>query len=430
MSILDKLYDDSAWESFLNRKSENEYISKLEKRRIEKFIREKRYLPIVEKIENGLPLSSPRLAVLNKKYTQKKRKVFIFPNEENFVLKMISFLLYKYDYLFSPNLYSFRRNMTVKMALSEILKRNRNSYMYSYKVDIHEYFNSVNPKRMVEILNRYIPEDKRLIAFIERLLGDEYAIQNGKKIKVQKGIMAGMPISGFLANLYLCELDQRFYERNIPYIRYSDDIIVFAQKEDELHEYEQKLRAELSARDLTVNEKKEFRTAPHERWEFLGFSINDSTVDISDASFKKIKAKLRRKARAILRWKNKTGATDEWAIRAYIKHFNKKFFHNDKENELTWCMWYFPAINTTKRLGEIDEYMISCIRYIATGKHTKANYNLRYEKIKALGYISLVNAYYRFKRGKEFPIGDVDLEAILASENDDEQFRHKSSRQE
>ena len=123
-------------------------------------------------------------------------------------------------------------------------------------------------------------------------------------------------------------------------------------------------------------------------------------------------------------------ASEISTVESFIKHFNKKFFHNDKENELTWCMWYFPAINTTKRLGEIDEYMISCIRYIATGKHTKANYNLRYEKIKALGYISLVNAYYRFKRGKEFPIGEVDLEAILASENDDEQFRHKSSRQE
>lgn len=158
--------------------------------------------------------------------------------------------------------------------------------------------------------------------------------------------------------------------------------------------------------------EKNFARPPYERWEFLGFSINHFTVDISDASFEKIKAKLRRKARAILRWKKKTNATDEWAIRAYIKHFNKKFFHNDKENELTWCRWYFPSINTTRRLKEIDEYMISCIRYIATGKHTKANYNLRYEKIKALGYISLVNAYYRFKRGRDFPLGEVDLEGL------------------
>ncbi len=415
MSIIDKLYDEGAWSAFLNHKCENEFISKREKRKIEKFIKEKKYLPIVEKIHTGVPFSSPRLAVLNKKYSKKKRSVFIFADEENITLKMIGYLLYEYDLLFSPNLYSFRQNMTAKLALEALLRKNRGSHMYSYKADIHDYFNSVTKEKVVSLLYKYIPDDKPLITFIEALLSDEYAFFRGERIKVKKGIMAGMPISGFLANLYLLELDKYFYERNIPYARYSDDIIVFANTEAELSSYELTIKAFLKEYNLTINERKEFHTPPYERWEFLGFSINRSSVDISDASFDKIKAKLRRKARAILRWKDKTDATDEWAIRAYIKHFNKKFFHNDKENELTWCKWYFPAINTTRRIKEIDEYMVSCIRYIATGKHTKANYNLRYDKIKALGYISLVNAYYRFKRGKDFPLGDVNLSEIEAN---------------
>jgi hypothetical protein len=40
--------------------------------------------------------------------------------------------------------------------------------------------------------------------------------------------------------------------------------------------------------------------------------------------------------------------------------------------------------------------MIENIRYIATGKHTKANYNLRYETIKEYGFKSLVHSYYSF----------------------------------
>ncbi len=418
MSILDRLYDDDAWQEFLRHKCENEFISGLKKRRLEKFITEKKYIPIVEKIHTGAPFSHPRLAVLNKKYSKKKRSVFIFPKEENIVLKMISYLLFRYDYLFTPNLYSFRQNTTAKLALERLLRKNRGSGMYSYKADIHDYFNSVTPEKIVKLLNKYILDDEKLISFISSLLCDEYAIYRGEMIKTKKGIMAGMPISGFLANVYLSELDAYFYERDITYARYSDDIIVFAKSETELKEYENRIKAFLNERNLTINERKEFHTPPYERWEFLGFSINRSSVDISDASFEKIKAKLRRKARAILRWKKKTDATDEWAIRAYIKHFNKKFFHNDKENELTWCRWYFPAINTTRRLKEIDEYMISCIRYIATGKHTKANYNLRYEKIKALGYISLVNAYYRFKRGKDFPLGEVDIEGLNGKNED------------
>lgn len=262
MSILDKLYDDNAWQGFLRHKCENEFISGLEKRRLEKFITEKKYIPIVEKIHTGTPFSHPRLAVLNKKYSKKKRSVFIFPKEENIVLKMISYLLFEYDYLFFPNLYSFRQNMTAKLALEGLLRKNRGSCMYSYKVDIHDYFNSVTPEKIVSLLNKYIPNDKKLVCFISSLVSDEYAIFRGEKLKAKKGIMAGMPISGFLANVYLSELDAWFYERDIAYARYSDDIIVFAKTESELKEHENRIKGFLCEQNLTVNERKEFRTPP------------------------------------------------------------------------------------------------------------------------------------------------------------------------
>jgi hypothetical protein len=57
-------------------------------------------------------------------------------------------------------------------------------------------------------------------------------------------------------------------------------------------------------------------------------------------------------------------------------------------------LWYFPTITTTESLQLIDRYAQQCIRTLATGKHTKAAYNFRYEDMKNLGYISLVNRYY------------------------------------
>ena len=56
----------------------------------------------------------------------------------------------------------------------------------------------------------------------------------GELLEEPKGIMAGVPVSAFLANFYLRELDEYFYERHIPYIRYSDDILVFAKDDREL----------------------------------------------------------------------------------------------------------------------------------------------------------------------------------------------------
>lgn len=123
---------------------------------------------------------------------------------------------------------------------------------------------------------------------------------------------------------------------------------------------------------------------------------------MSDIALQKIKGKLKRKARAIYRWKVRNHKLDEFAIRAYIKYFNRKFFDNPHKNEITWCKWYFPIINTGKSLHVIDQYTQDCIRYIVTGKYTKSNYNLRYAKMKELGYCSLVNTYYKYqKRNKD-----------------------------
>ena len=80
-----------------------------------------------------------------------------------------------------------------------------------------------------------------------------------------------------------------------------------------------------------------------------------------------------------------------------MRVFREKLFENPVANELTWTHWYFPLINTDRSLQEIDHYAQSCIRTLATGKHTKAAYNFRYDSIRALGYEPLVHRYWAHK---------------------------------
>ena len=214
--------------------------------------------------------------------------------------------------------------------------------------------------------------------------------------------MAGVPVSGFLANLFLKDMDGWFEQNNVAYARYSDDVIVFADSLQQVEQYEKTIKNFLQQKGLEINSKKEVRTTPDQKWEFLGFGINGNQVDLSDVALQKIKDKMRRKAKALVRWKKRVGANDERAIRAFINHFNKKFFDNPKNHEITWCRWYFPTITTEKSLAIIDDYALSCIRYISTGRHTKANFNLRYETIKQLGFKSLVNSYFKFKKTGKF----------------------------
>ena len=396
MSIIKQLKDENVWNQFLQYKVDGGHLTKQEQESIEKYIENKEYESIVDSIICGGPFPIPKVRCINKKNSTKKRTVFIFEEKENYIFKVIMFLLNKYDNIFSPNLYSFRHNISVKTAVDKINKVDIKT-MYGYKVDIRDYFNSIDTEIISKLLREKIKDDDLLVDFIISVLVQPNAYSDNDIITCKKGIMAGVPISGFLANLYLAELDKWFYERNVLYARYSDDIIVFGDTKDDINLYKKKIYHFLKERKLTINKDKEFEIEPNQKMDFLGFSFIDDKVDLSDIALQKMKDKMKRKSRALLRWKTKNKASDERAIRAYIRYFNKKFFDNPKNNEITWCRWYFPIITTDASLHILDEYMIENIRYIATGKHTKANYNLKYETIKEYGFKSLVHAYYNFE---------------------------------
>ena len=83
------------------------------------------------------------------------------------------------------------------------------------------------------------------------------------------------------------------------------------------------------------------------------------------------------------------------AVKGFIRTFNGKFYEGDDPDALSWSRWFFPVINRTEGLREIDRYFQQYARYIATGRHGKANFRVRYADLKALGYRSLVHEFYR-----------------------------------
>jgi hypothetical protein len=294
-------------------------------------------------------------------------------------------------------LYSFRANYSVKQAFQHILSTSNIDQYYTYKVDISDYFNSIDLDILLPRLRNVLCDDQLLYELIETLLKNPSIVENGEIKQENKGVMAGCPIAAFLANVYLLDLDKMFAEENAIYCRYSDDIIIFTKTEEDQKRLKKKLLASLDAYHLKLNTAKEVSTIPNEPWTFLGLKYANGQIDVSDIAVKKIKAKMRRKARALIRWKNLNNRESIHAVKAFIKAFNKKFYNNTDIHDMTWSRWYFPLITTDNSLKIIDQYMQECIRYIATETHTKSQYNFRYTQMKELGYQSLVNNWYRFK---------------------------------
>ena len=400
-SLLNELENRECWQTFYLHKESQGIPDKILREMMD-FIKEERYLPVCEKIRSGRPFPLPKKSVLNKKHSMKKRTVYTYPDDENEVLKLLTFLLLrKYNTLFSPNLYSFRPGHGAKEAIRKLGRIRNIRKMYSYKADISNYFNSIDLSLFRPMLEEVLRDDPELFHFLKALLSEEMVIDHGRPVKEEKGIMAGTPLACFYADIFLREMDEWFWNRKIPYARYSNDVIVFAETEEEIRMYEAEIRSFLEKLHLTVNPDKIVRTAPGEKWIFLGYSYENGEIDVAPVSVKKLKAKMRRKRDALMRWRRRKNLSGEKAAAAFAKIFNRKLFENPKHNDLTWTRWFFPVITTEKSLRVLDRYAEDCMRYLVSGKHTKARFNVRYADLKALGFRSLVHAYY--ERDKDVP---------------------------
>ena len=294
MSIIDKLLCNEVWLSFLEEKVSTKNMDKRQIEDLTSFIQNKEYVSVVGKIKNKEKILPPLKKIVSKQYSSKKRIVYSFSREENYVLKLLTYLLIRqYDYIFAKNLYSFRANHGVKKAIDYLRGDRHLSDKYVYKVDIHDYFNSVDINLLLPNLKEIMKGEMDAYSFIESLLSDPRAmLPNGDVVYEKKGIMAGVPISSFLANVYLNQLDWYFYNNGNRYARYSDDIIVFACNELERQDSISHIHLYLADVNLSVNSEKELISNPHEPWDFLGVSYHDGIFDISPISAKKLKKKI------------------------------------------------------------------------------------------------------------------------------------------
>ena len=397
---------------------------------------------------NHQTLPLPIKREINKSGTNKKRVIYSYPDDFNRVLKMITYKLYYYDDKFAPNCYAFRRGTGVNAAVKRVQhiirsnapqnypvmqtdklshsKQNNSSStgLFCLKADISNYFNSIDVPILLERLQFLKNEDPALFKLFELMLTADAAIitteQNCTKhfahksdtinnydstditdfpgtykiINEHRGAMAGTPVSPFFANVYLMEMDWYFHNNKIDYFRYSDDILIFADSYEKLMKYKDILYKEIEHSHLSLNPDKVKIYLPGDPIEFLGLKFENGTIDISDNTMKKIKARIKRKAEALRRWARKKNLSGEKCAKGFIKAMNRKFFDSGNDKDFSWSRWFFPNLTTDKSLSIIDDYMQEYIRYCVTGRHYKGNYRISYDQMKSWGYRNLVHEYY------------------------------------
>ena len=399
-SIITQLNRQETWEEFLAYRLQKGRYTWPEFNKADSFVEQEKYLHLAQKIVQGDGIGIPTKKIVNKMGTGKKRVVYSFSPDEMLMLKLIAFKLYDYDDYFAPNCYAFRRGLKAHDAVFHINRAIGHRKMWAYKLDIHDYFNSISIDILLPMLAKMLADDSLLYRFFEKMLTDNRVIYNGETIYENHGVMAGTPTAPFMADLYLSEVDKHFSEANVIYARYSDDIIMFAPDLDTLGVYKSQMAEYLKQYRLEVNPDKEKIYSPDEAYDFLGFKCHARDIDISEATKKKMKGKIKRSAKSLMRWSSKKHIAPEKAMKGLINHFNRMFFEDGDTEALTWSRWFFPVINKTDGLKEIDHYLQQNIRFLSTGKHNQANYRTDYAQLKSLGYKSLVNEFYKYKKSR------------------------------
>ena len=394
-SILAQLTRQEVWEEFLAYRLMKGRFTWHEFDEADSYVEREEYLPLAQRIVQGEGLGIPKKKIVNKMGTGKKRVVYCFAPDEMTILKILAFKLYHYDTWFAPNCYAFRRGVKASDAIYDIIRAIGDKEMWAYKLDIHNYFNSISVEILLPMLAEMMADDMPLYRFFEKMLTNDSVVYNGETIHESHGVMAGTPTSPFLANVYLKEVDKYFHDAHVVYARYSDDIIIFAPDLETLEEHKSRMEGFLRQYRLEMNPDKERIYSPDEAYEFLGFKCHGRDIDISEATIRKMKGKIKRTTKSLMRWSSKNNIEPEKAMKGLINHFNRVFFENGDTESLTWSRWFFPVINKTEGLKEIDHYLQQNIRFLSTGKHNKTNYKTDYTQLKQLGYKSLVNEYYK-----------------------------------
>jgi len=168
-------------------------------------------------------------------------------------------------------------------------------YPYFLKTDIRRYFQSVDHQILKQLLQRII-KDARLLSLLNRII--EHPVPGNL---AGKGLPIGNLTSQHFANLYLGELDHELKDRQSikAYLRYMDDMLLFAHNKDELHQMLQHLEIFISERlTLSLKPTATLLAPVSEGIPFLGFRIFPQLIRLNRQSLRRFRRRLRKLERA------------------------------------------------------------------------------------------------------------------------------------
>ena len=206
---------------------------------------------------------------------------------------MLQVLSAALDGTMSDHSYGFRPGRSAHDAIAAASGYVAAGKSWVVDIDLKSFFDQVNHDRLMTLLGRHV-RDKRVLKLVGGFLRAPMRQADGTQTARSRGTPQGGPLSPLLANIYLDPLDKELERRGIDFVRYADDIALFAQSQEAAQQMLESIRLWLRRElGLEINDDKS-GSGPSDQSQLLGFRLRlDGGIEIAPSSIDRLKARVR-----------------------------------------------------------------------------------------------------------------------------------------
>jgi RNA-directed DNA polymerase len=184
---------------------------------------------------------------------------------------LLQVLQWRWDPTFSACSYGFRPGRSAHQAVAQAQVYTEQGYSYVVDLDLEKFFDRICQDRLMSRLAERIT-DKRVLKLIRASL-QAGILADGLITQPTEGTPQGSPLSPFLSNVVLDELDKELEARGLRFCRYADDSNIYVRSARAGTRVMASISRFITQRlKLKVNGEKSAVDRPWNR-SFLGFSF-------------------------------------------------------------------------------------------------------------------------------------------------------------
>lgn len=187
---------------------------------------------LCESVRSGEYLPQP---IRGKKIPKgnKKMRLLGIPTAVDRMLQqaVLRVVMPQYEPEFSEYSYGFRPNRNTHKAVSKALGYINSGFQNIVEIDLKAFFDEVDHVLLLQLMHRKV-QCRETMRLLKRWLRAPIEIE-GKLVKRRKGVPQGSPISPFLSNVMLNELDMEMERLGLKFVRYADDFSIYCKTRTE-----------------------------------------------------------------------------------------------------------------------------------------------------------------------------------------------------